>query len=60
MVYAFEKACGKTIPYKLVDRRPGDVPAYWAEPALAEKLLGWRAYRGVDAMCVRYLEMGSR
>jgi UDP-glucose 4-epimerase len=51
MVHAFEKACGKPIPYKLADRRPGDVPAYWAEPALAEKLLAWKAARGVDAMC---------
>ncbi len=51
MLRAFERACGRAIPYKLVDRRPGDVPAYWAEPALAERLLGWKAMRGVDEMC---------
>ena len=31
--------------------RPGDVAACWADPALAERLLGWRARRGVGAMC---------
>jgi UDP-glucose 4-epimerase len=51
MLHAFERACGKKVPYKLVDRRPGDVPAYWAEPALAEARLGWKATRGIDAMC---------
>lgn len=51
MLHAFERACGQKVPYKLVDRRPGDVPAYWAEPALAKSLLGWSATRGIDAMC---------
>lgn len=51
MVNAFARACGKPVPYKLVDRRPGDVPAYWADPLLAERLLGWKAARGIDAMC---------
>ncbi len=32
-------------------RRPGDVPAYWGDPSLAEATLGWRARRGLDAMC---------
>ncbi|MDR2332609.1 MAG: UDP-glucose 4-epimerase GalE [Burkholderiaceae bacterium] len=51
MVQAFERACGKPVPYRIVDRRPGDVPAYWADPASAERLLGWRATRNVDQMC---------
>lgn len=51
MLHAFERACGQKVPYKLVDRRPGDVPAYWAEPALAEASLGWKATRGIDDMC---------
>ena len=51
MLNAFERACGQKVPYKLVDRRPGDVPAYWAEPALAEASLGWKATRGIDDMC---------
>jgi UDP-glucose 4-epimerase len=52
MVRAFERASGKPIPYRLVDRRPGDIAACYAEPALAERELGWKAARGVDAMCV--------
>jgi UDP-glucose 4-epimerase len=51
MVKAFEKASGKTIPYKIVDRRAGDVPASYADPTLAEKELDWKATRGIDEMC---------
>jgi UDP-glucose 4-epimerase len=51
MLAAFEKACGKKLPYEFAPRRPGDVPAYYADPAYAEKVLGWRAVRNQDAMC---------
>lgn len=51
MVRGFEAASGRPVPYRIVARRPGDVAACWADPALAERLLGWRARRGVDAMC---------
>ena len=51
MVAAFEKASGRPIPYQIVDRRPGDIAECWADPAAAEKLLGWRATRDVEAMC---------
>ena len=51
LVAAFEKASGCPIPYQLVDRRPGDIAECWADPAAAQKLLGWRATRDVDAMC---------
>ena len=51
MVKAFEKASGKTIPYKIRPRRPGDIAACYADPAKAEKELGWKATRGVDEMC---------
>ncbi len=51
VVKAFERASGKTISYEIGPRRPGDVPAYWGDPALAESLLGWRARRGLDQMC---------
>jgi UDP-glucose 4-epimerase len=50
MVKAFEKACGKTIPYQLVDRRPGDVASCYADPACAAEQLGWTASRGIDEM----------
>lgn len=52
MVRAFEKASGRSVPYRLVDRRPGDVAACYADPSLAQELLGWRAQRGIDEMCV--------
>ena len=51
MVRAFEKASGRPIPYALVARRPGDVAACYADPALATQLLGWQAKRGIDDMC---------
>jgi UDP-glucose 4-epimerase len=51
MVKAFEQASGQPIAYTLTDRRPGDVPAYWASPAKAEQVLGWRAQRDLHAMC---------
>ena len=52
MVCAFEKASGRPVPYAIVARRPGDVAACYADPVLAEKLLGWTAKRGIDEMCV--------
>lgn len=51
MVRAFERACGHAVPYKIVDRRPGDVAAYWAIQRHASRLLGWTATRDVDQMC---------
>jgi UDP-glucose 4-epimerase len=51
MVAAFERACGKVIPYKIVARRLGDIPISYADPALAEQELHWKAARGIDEMC---------
>lgn len=51
MVEAFAKACGKPIPYKLVDRRPGDIAACYADPAFALNVLDWKAEKGLDEMC---------
>ncbi|HEX5394515.1 MAG TPA: UDP-glucose 4-epimerase GalE [Rhodocyclaceae bacterium] len=51
MIDAFERASGKHINYEIVDRRPGDVAACWADPSLAERLLNWRATRDVNDMC---------
>jgi UDP-glucose 4-epimerase len=51
MVRAFELASGKTIPFKVGPRRPGDIASCYAEPKLALELLGWRAERALDAMC---------
>lgn len=43
LVKSFEKATGLTVPYKIAQRRAGDVPAIWADASLAERVLGWRA-----------------
>ena len=51
IVAAFEKASGKTIKYEIVERRPGDIAACFADPSLAEAELGWTAKRGLDEMC---------
>ncbi|RDI21220.1 UDP-glucose 4-epimerase [Pseudacidovorax intermedius] len=51
LVKAFERACGKPIPYKVAPRRAGDVAEYWADPALARELLGWQTRRDLDSMC---------
>jgi UDP-glucose 4-epimerase len=51
MISAFEQASGKNIPYELVDRRAGDIAECWADPAMAESLLGWRATRSLKQMC---------
>lgn len=51
MVRAFEQASGRPVPYKIAPRRPGDIASCYADPELALKLLGWRAERGLEAMC---------
>jgi UDP-glucose 4-epimerase len=51
VVRSFEKASGKPVPYEIVARRPGDVASCFADPAAADKLLGWRAQYGIDRMC---------
>ncbi len=51
LVAAFRTACGREIPYQIVDRRPGDVDALVADPARAVARLGWRARRGLAEMC---------
>jgi UDP-glucose 4-epimerase len=51
MVKAFEAASGKKVPYQVQARRPGDIAACYANPALAEQFLGWRAERDLQTMC---------
>ncbi|HEX5366472.1 MAG TPA: UDP-glucose 4-epimerase GalE [Acidimicrobiales bacterium] len=50
VIAAASRAVGRDLPYRVVDRRPGDVAAVWADPSLAERALGWRATRDLDAM----------
>jgi UDP-glucose 4-epimerase len=51
LVKSFERAAGKPIACKIVDRRPGDLPSYYADATLAKTLLGWSAKRDLDQMC---------
>ncbi len=51
MVRAFERASGRPVPYNVAPRRQGDIAQCWADPRLAEELLGWRARRGLEQMC---------
>lgn len=51
MLAAFEKACGKRIPYEIVARRTGDLAEYFADPTLAKNVLGWVASKDIDEMC---------
>lgn len=50
MVQAFEKASGVNIPYQILPRRDGDLPAFWADANLARQELGWEVRRGIDDM----------
>lgn len=51
MIRAFEAASGRTVRYKIVGRRPGDVAACYADPSLAKSALGWQAEYGIEEMC---------
>lgn len=51
LVSAFERASGRKVPYRIAPRRAGDVAQCWADPGLAQRLLGWRATRSLDDMC---------
>jgi UDP-glucose 4-epimerase len=51
VVLAFEQASGKSIPYQIVPRRPGDVAECYADASLAERLLNWRAKRTLADAC---------
>ncbi|MCW5850045.1 MAG: UDP-glucose 4-epimerase GalE [Anaerolineae bacterium] len=48
---AFERACGRQLPYRVVERRPGDVAESYADPTLANRDMGWEARRTLDEMC---------
>lgn len=51
MIAAFEKASGKQVAHRIVERRPGDVASCYANPSLALEHLKWQAERGIEAMC---------
>lgn len=51
IIAAFQKACGKELPYVITERRAGDVDSCYAKPDLAKEELGWEAEYGLDKMC---------
>ena len=51
ILHAYEKACGKTLPYVIDPRRGGDIAECYADPAKAKELLGWEAQYGIEEMC---------
>ena len=51
VVCAFEKACGRPVPYRVVGRRPGDVPVSFADASRAGEELGWSATHDLARMC---------
>ena len=51
MIKTFERVNGVKIPYRVVERRPGDVAQSYADPSLANKELEWNAALGLDDMC---------
>lgn len=52
LAQAYGRAAGREVPLVFAPRRAGDVAACYADPAQAHALLGWRATRGLDDMCV--------
>ena len=62
MVHAFERASGKSLPYVIAPRRPGDLAKVYADPSKAERELSWRATLTIeDAMrdTINYLNLYS-
>lgn len=51
VVRAMERASGRQIPVKFGPRKPGDIPACWADPSLARSTLGWSAHKGLASIC---------
>ena len=51
MVRAFETASGRSVPYRITARRPGDIATSLANPEKAHREMGWKAERGLEDMC---------
>tara|TARA_B110000977_G_scaffold201714_1_gene297975 strand:- start:5222 stop:6244 length:1023 start_codon:yes stop_codon:yes gene_type:complete len=51
IIHAYQKASGRPIPYKIIERRQGDIATCYADPALAAEILDWNSIRGLDEMC---------
>lgn len=51
MVKAFSKVVGREIPYKIMPRRPGDIDECYADPTMAQEILGFKAEKTLEDMC---------
>ncbi len=51
VIHAFEQVIGREIPYRIMERRLGDIAECYADPSLAEKEMGWKARFGIAEMC---------
>ena len=51
VLHAFERACGRQIPYEVGPRRPGDNAVSYADCTRARELFGWQAQLGLEEMC---------
>ena len=51
LVNTFEKVNGIKVNYKIVERRPGDIAACYADPTKAYEELGWKAEKNIEDMC---------
>ena len=60
VIRAFEKACGRHIPYDVKPRRPGDIDTSYAATAQSAQLLGWQASRSLDEMCADHWRWQSQ
>ena len=50
VIQAFERTTGLKVNYKILDRRPGDIVKIWADPTLANEVLGWKSEKSLDDM----------
>ncbi|MDE6355715.1 MAG: UDP-glucose 4-epimerase GalE [Clostridia bacterium] len=51
VIHAFDKACGRELPYVIKPRRAGDIAACYANAEKAKRELGWEAKLGIEEMC---------
>ena len=51
VLHAYEKACGKELPYEIKPRRAGDIATCYCDATKAKEELGWVAERGIEEMC---------
>ena len=60
ILHAFEKACGRELPYVIDPRRPGDVATCYSDPTKAKEVLGWVAEKNLADMCADAWNWQSR